>query len=287
MTIAFSYLVTSRHYMKDSEPYINSTVALLTKHGKENIIAPILSESFNVQLIHTDKFDTDSLGSFDHKILRTLSPIECALRKAYLSCELTACQQGIGSEGSINSQFGIGVVDEEFIAFVDTKRNLEIIAHAKKALSLSIFELKNPEDLASQLSDLTLNNNQQKWILQQGNEWVKGLSSRELESQITTWPAKIEPDLRAMNCPQRQAVIALATRDLINRLHAYCPQCEMINFVPKVKQTGLDYLPCELCSLPTNKVVPLTKHCDNCGFTEAQSSKTAVASAFYCNFCNP
>ena len=274
--------------MKVTQAIMNSTVSLLTRHGKQDIIAPILFEAFNVELIHTDKFDTDSLGSFDHKILRTLSPIECALKKAYLSCELTKCEQGIGSEGSIHSQFGIGVVDEEFIAFVDTKRNVEIIACAKRALSLTVFEVKNAEDLTIQLSDsVLLGNNEQKWMVQQGNEWLKGLKSCQLESQITSWPAKVEPDLRAMNCPQRQEVIALATHDLIQRLCAHCPQCEMINFVPKVKQKGLEYLPCELCSLPTNKIVPLSKHCDNCGFTETQDIVPLVASAFYCNYCNP
>lgn len=274
--------------MKVTSTIMNSTVSLLTKHGKENIIAPILSELFNVALIHTDKFDTDSLGSFDHKVLRTLNPIECALKKAYLSCELTNCQQGLGSEGSINSHFGVGVVDEEFIAFVDTKSNIEIIAHAKKALSLNVFEVSDANALRMLLSDSTLlSNSKQKWLVQQGNEYLKGIASYELESQITRWPAKCEPDLRAMNCPQRQEVIALAMHDLIKRLGAGCPQCEMINFVPKVKQSGFEYLPCELCSLPTNKAVPLSKQCDSCGFTEELDSGPCVASAFYCNFCNP
>jgi hypothetical protein len=274
--------------MKDTQGILNNSVSLLTKHGKEKIIAPILCESFKIELIHTDKFDTDSLGSFDHKIFRTLSPIECALKKAYMSCELTNCQQGLGSEGSINSHFGLGVVDEEFIAFVDIKRNLEIVAQAKKALSLNVFEVKDAEELTIQLSDSTLlGNSKQKWIVHQGNECLKGLASYELTSQITSWPAKCEPDLRAMNCPQRQEVIALAMHDLLQRLSAFCPQCEMINFVPKVKQSGLEYLPCELCSLPTNKPVPLTKHCDSCEFTEKEDSAPLVASAFYCNFCNP
>lgn len=274
--------------MKANESSINNSVSLLTKHGKQNIIAPIFSATFNTTIVHTDKFDTDSLGSFDHKILRMLSPTECALKKAYLSCELSDCQQGLGSEGSVNSMFGIGAVDEEFIAFVDTVNKIEVIASAKKAIALTLIEAKNPEDLANHLSDFTSQaNNKQKWLLQQGNEWIKGLSSNELLSHISCWPAKIEPDFRAMNCPQRQEVIALATHDLVQRLTSHCPKCEMINFVPKTKQEGAGYLPCELCALPTTKSLPLTRCCDQCGFSEKNTHESLVASAFYCSFCNP
>jgi phage FluMu protein Com len=274
--------------MKAKESSINNSVSLLTKHGKQNIIAPIFSHAFSTTIVHTDKFDTDSLGSFDHKILRRLSPVECALKKAYLSCELSDCQQGLGSEGIINSMFGIGVVDEEFIAFVDTVNKIEIIAYAKKAITLNLIEAKYPEDLARQLSDFTSqSDNKQKWLLQQGNDWIKGLSSNELLSHISYWPAKIEPDFRAMNCPQRQEVIALATHDLVQRLTAHCPKCKMINFVPKTKSEGLEYLSCELCSLPTTKSLAPTRCCDQCGFTEKNTHESIAASAFYCSFCNP
>lgn len=274
--------------MKANKPIINNSVSLLTKHGKQDVIGPILSATFSTTIRHTDKFDTDSLGSFDHKILRTLNPIECALKKAYLSCELTDCQQGLGSEGSVNSMFGIGVIDEEFLAFVDRKKNIEIVAHAKKVLALGLIEAKTPEDLSVQLSDFTLQwDNKQKWLLQQGINGEKGLSSSELVSHIRSWPAIIEPDFRAMNCPARQEVIALATYDLVQRLTSYCPKCEMANFVSKTTPEGIDYLPCELCTMPTSKSLPPIRYCDQCGFIEANTLDIKTASAFYCSFCNP
>jgi len=270
--------------MKTNESVINPSIALLTKHGKQDIIRPIMTAAFNTELIHTDKFDTDSLGSFDHKILRKLSPRECALKKAYLSCELTACQQGIGSEGSVNSVFGLGMVDEELIAFVDIDREIEIVASAKQAVSLSIIEATDSKNLRAQLAKTETG---QLWLLKQGEQYIKGLSAKQLALRIERWPAIIEPDFRSMNCPQRQHVIALATQDLVRRLTAKCPECNMLNYVLKTRTGDTQYLPCELCSLPTSKVYPPNKWCERCGHSEPIETQTTYASAFYCRFCNP
>lgn len=225
--------------MIDVTQIVHPKIALLTKHGKQDIIAPIMRAAFNSEIVHTQQFDTDTLGSFDHAIARTLSPAECALKKAYLACELTNCEQGIGSEGSFNSLFGMGVIDEECLAFVDVKRNIAFVASAKEAVRLGPIEASDIDNLQEQLNMFSsaqsglVNNNQQKWMLKHSEGWHKGLSSTELLKTVVEWPVYLEPDFRAMHCPARQAVIASAAHNLVIRLQALCPQCSAVNYVPK------------------------------------------------------
>ena len=83
-------------------------VGLLTKHEKEAIIAPIMAE-VGIELIHTDAFDTDTLGSFDGRIERTLTALEAGKEKARLAADLTGCEIGLGSEGTFSAgPLGLG-----------------------------------------------------------------------------------------------------------------------------------------------------------------------------------
>lgn len=69
---------------------MKKSIALLTQHGKQAIIAPLISNEFSVQLCHTDQYDTDQLGTFNNTVVRLLSPVETVLKKAYLPCEFCA-----------------------------------------------------------------------------------------------------------------------------------------------------------------------------------------------------
>lgn len=272
---------------------VHTKIALLTKHDKQNILSPILQSAFTTSLIHTDKFDTDSLGSFDNKILREVSAVDSAIRKAYLACELTGLEQGLGSEGSFNSVMGLGVLDEEFIAFVDTKQQIEIIASAKQGLPLGAIEARTREELASEFAryqggqELDIEQPSQKWMLKQDQQWVKGLSPEDVLANAKQFPVYLEPDFRAMHCPLRQNVIKIAAHDLIHRLKALCPQCAAPNFVAKIKAESIKYLACELCGQATNRVGEASCICDLCGYLESPQTRTETTSAFYCGFCNP
>jgi C4-type Zn-finger protein len=94
----------------------------------------------------------------------------------------------------------------------------------------------------------------------------------------------IEPDLRAMNCPERQQMIAKAAKDLARRLAEACPVCEAFNFVIKEKQSGL---PCTLCSLPTEQAKAWTRVCDSCGYRNDEVVALKGADPTHCQFCNP
>ncbi|MDT0593377.1 DUF6671 family protein [Glaciecola petra] len=265
-----------------------TTISFLTKHGKERLIESKLSAALSLELLHTDAFDTDTLGTFDLTVPRKLSPVEAALKKAYLACDLTDCDKGLGSEGSFSSFMGLGLQNTEIIAYVDTSKNIEVIASAQQNLPNFVIEADNEIDATEKLKAYQP---EQKWMFKSANGWHKGLDAKAIVTEIQSWPASIEPDFRAMHSPYRQKTILAATDNLISRLSAICPQCKRIDFVPMPSNEGL---PCELCGQATNKPKPPILKCKGCGFIADSNNDNkpkeqipAFASAFYCNFCNP
>lgn len=267
---------------------LQPNIALLTKHGKADMLAPAFKSEFNANIEHTDAFDTDALGSFDHAIARTLSPAGAALKKAYLACELTGCSQGLGSEGSFQSYITGATINKEVIAFVDVKQNIEVLGFAEQFIGLSRLEIKNEVELGEKMQPFIEQfGDEQKWMLLQQDSWLKGLNFNAILEHVITWPCCIEPDFRAMNCPPRQVTIKMAVSDLIRCLKAHCPQCQAVNFVAKHTQDTLCYLNCELCGSATTKLAPAPVSCDACGFIEKDEDNPLSAAPMYCTVCNP
>lgn len=287
---------------------VGAEVALLTIHGKAQQIEPVFDQSFACKLRVTDRFNTDNLGSFDGKTPRTTSPIETALKKAYLACELTGLPQGLGSEGSFHSHITGSTSNTEIIAFVDTRIGLEIFGFAQQFVPFNEIRVSDEHQFQdvfeSQIEPLGAD---QKWLLIQSdpqnnrqnlpNPVIKGLSKDEIITHIQFWPASIEPDFRAMNCPHRQHTIMMAAKDLVNNIQSSCPKCNWPNFIPenrkhskikKVKNShSYDYLACESCGAVTTQIRPPSAHCDNCDYSIQNSEIAATASAYYCTVCNP
>jgi hypothetical protein len=65
------------------------TVALLTQHGKERVIAPALASALGVEVRHVQGFDTDQLGTFSRDVPRAGSQREAARRKAEIGMRLS------------------------------------------------------------------------------------------------------------------------------------------------------------------------------------------------------
>ena len=57
-------------------------VVLLTQHGKESLLAPLLGQSLGWAVERVDGFDTDTLGSFTREVDRPGSQLEAARTKA-------------------------------------------------------------------------------------------------------------------------------------------------------------------------------------------------------------
>nr|WP_136250488.1 DUF6671 family protein [Ningiella ruwaisensis] len=286
--------MSSQNVQQHSRLYQNapSGAVILTKHKKEQILGPVFKRLANLHLSHTDKFDTDSLGSFDHKITRRLSAKETALKKAYLACELTDSKTGIGSEGSFNSEFCLGVVDQEILAYVDLENNIEVLALVSKPIATGIKRIENIDALRAVLKA----HPGQSWYICKGEKAQSAASEQVLSGQSKkeselieaatseSFPFFLHPDFRAMNCPERQGLIALAGEQLIKRLSSLCPSCQAPDFIFDKLLRGL---PCELCEQATTRVKSKIAQCKSCGFTDEATVEEQYASAFYCNFCNP
>ena len=83
--------------------YLQQAVSLLTMHGKERVIAPVLEAGLGCTVVHTDSFDADSLGSFSRDVARTGSAWQACRRKAEMGMHLAQTALGVASEGSFTA----------------------------------------------------------------------------------------------------------------------------------------------------------------------------------------
>lgn len=69
--------------------YSGRRITLLTQHGKERVIAPVLDAVPGCGVERMSGFDTDTLGTFTRDIPRAGTQIEVARRKARIGMELS------------------------------------------------------------------------------------------------------------------------------------------------------------------------------------------------------
>ncbi len=261
------------------------SVVLVSKHKKGAIIAPFLAK-LGLRLQEYTDFDTDILGTFSGEIERTLSPKECALAKAKKACELANSDIGLGSEGSFGGGPMAGFVNwnQEIICYYQKPSNTVIYAIAEGPCKIGNLKASSIEELLGKLSK----HPGQHWIYRHGAEAIKGLTQSQLiagfESGEFNLTVELEPDLRAMHCPERRAMIAKATEDLMRRLTNACPSCQRVDFVEKDVERGL---PCQWCHAPTNLVKATIRKCEHCGYTETTKTANEFADPSQCQYCNP
>ncbi|WP_237067120.1 DUF6671 family protein [Microbulbifer guangxiensis] len=274
---------------------------LLTQHGKESVIGPVLAGDGLLTLRHTDAFDTDTLGTFSGEIERTLSPVDCARHKARLACELTGASIGLGSEGSFGGGPLPGLVgwDQELLVLVDLESGLEIVASAEGPFETREWEATDADSLRA---GLQARDPRQGWLLQTDGYLDKGLLGAEALLQSASrlfeqktgcapgegdpfpWPLRIQPDLRAMVCPERQVAIRKAAENLRERLLSRCPGCAAPDFWPDQLDFGL---PCGGCGFATGCLRQRRAVCAHCGAEECYPVEEQFADPGRCQICNP
>ena len=268
----------------------DTTFGLLTLHGKEEVMSPVLWERLRVKIQHTQGYDTDSLGTFSGEIERMLTPIDCAKKKAELACSLTGNPIGLGSEGSFSpGPFGLLTFNEELVACVNVEEKWSVVGRSYQPCSVREQECRNADELAAFISQTPLN---QGLILKVQGNLSKGLygdsAIREQLDQwfgnATQWPLTICYDLRAHHCPERRERIAEATENLVERLLSGCPNCERPGFWPDEVRFGL---PCQWCRTPTNEVKERIILCRNCQYQQVLEVEKEFADPFNCPRCNP
>lgn len=77
--------------------YDGCRVALLTQHGKEKVIAPMLEPALGCRIELVTGFDTDQLGTFTRETPRPGTQLQAARQKARKGMELASTKLGIAS----------------------------------------------------------------------------------------------------------------------------------------------------------------------------------------------
>jgi hypothetical protein len=261
-------------------------MAMLTRHDKVRLIAPLLRQHTGIELVQCDSFDTDSLGSFAGEQPRFMSPAECALRKAALAAELTGEPLGLGSEGSFSAgPYGLGTFNLELLSCVNIGAGWVVIGRFYGPSNVQCWTISSQTTLQQALRTVPAG---QRLLLQQHSIIYKGLTPSEAIAQaaplLLKGEVELSYDLRAHCCPERQQHIANAAQDLAARLLRCCPQCATPGFWPDKAISGL---PCEDCAAPTSVTRQRLACCQRCHYTAAYAAEAEYAAAQYCPLCNP
>jgi len=273
-----------------ASPFQDAAFALLTLHGKQHVIAPVLWQQLKARILHTDAYDTDALGTFSGEIERALAPAECAEKKAELACSLTGCALGLGSEGSFSpGPFGLTTFNEELLACVNVERQWTVVGRSYQACTVREQQCRNAEELAAFINATPPG---QGLILKAQGLIGKGLVGAPAVTEqlqrwfktLTPWPLTVSYDLRAHHCPERRTRIAKAAENLAERLLSACPGCGRPGFWPDEVEIGL---PCQWCKTPTNAIMRRLATCPQCHYQQAFAVAEDYADPANCPVCNP
>lgn len=270
---------------------------MLTRHGKELAIAPVLADGLEARLRHVDDVDTDLLGTFTREVPRAGSQVEAARRKARLAMERSGLPLGLGSEGAfVPGPLGLGCWDLEIVMLVDAERGLEVIGRARRPGLHVQAAVGSREELAIVAQRARFPAHALVVRPDHGDhpQVRKGIRDRaaldeaydEARRRSVDGVVFVENDLRAHRHPTRMAVVAQAASDLVARLRCACPACGRPGFG---REGAVPGLPCRGCGLPTREPIAEDFTCTGCGYRVRRALPVIEAGAdpAVCDFCNP
>lgn len=277
--------------------YRDRTVALLTQHGKEQVIGPVLEAALGCRVQRVSGYDTDQLGTFTREIPRAGTQIEAARRKARIGMTLSDLPLGLASEGSFGPDPMTGMFpwNVEYLIWIDDVQALEVVGRAQGKASFAHVltgDWAEAESFARRWEFPT----HQLVIRPNGADDPrirKGIADwRELESafqaarlESATGQVFLETDVRAHANPTRQNTIRSAAEDLAARLNASCPACGAPGFWLVGRVPGL---PCSDCGAPTREAQADILGCVKCPhrITRPRTDRSE-ADPGRCDYCNP
>lgn len=277
--------------------YRGQTVALLTQHGKERVISPVLELELGCRVQLVTGYDTDQLGTFTLDVPRAGAQVEAARRKARIGIELSGLPLGLASEGAFRPDPMVGMFpwNVELLLFIDDDQGLEIVGVAQGRASHAhrvAADWAQAEAFARESGFP-----EHHLVVRAGGEkdprLRKGIASWEdldaafawAQSQSASGQVFLETDLRAHANPTRMQMIRLAALDLAARLKSLCPSCAAPGFWLVEKIPGL---PCSGCGAPTHETRAEVLSCVKCthAVTRVRTDQTC-ADPGRCNYCNP
>lgn len=273
------------------------TVLIVTKHGKEKVIAPVLEKWLGVTCIVDQHTDTDLLGTFSGERERSDDPLTTARKKCMMALENSHYDMAIASEGSFGAHPSIffASADDEIILLVDKKNNLEIFSrelttetnfnakqiHSQDELMTFVKEVRFPSHgliLRKSKNDYSVifkENSDKKTLLKHFNH------IHQINGSVY-----VETDMRAMKNPTRMKVIKRVTNKLVKKIFSTCPNCHTPGFSVTEVLPGL---PCSLCNAPTRSTLSYLYTCEKCKHQKEKKfpNKKRNEDPMYCDQCNP
>lgn len=280
-----------------SGPYAGQRIGLLTQHGKEREIAPVMDAALGCRVERVHGFDTDTLGTFTRDIPRAGTQLEAARKKARVGMALSGLPLGLASEGSFACDPFAGLFpwNMEFLIFIDDVRGIEVVGVAQGnagSAQLLAASWSEAEAFARQAGFP-----EHHLVLR-----PKGQSDARIRKGIAAWAELeaafaqalaqadngrvfLENDLRAHAHPTRQHHIRLAAEDLVRKLQSACPACGVPGFWIVERIPGL---PCGDCGAPTRETRAEVHGCLKCDHRETRErTDRQSADPGRCDCCNP
>jgi len=280
-----------------SYSYSGADVVLLTRHGKERVITPVLEDALGCRVRHESGYDTDLLGTFTRDMPRAGMQLEAVRKKARIGMQLSGLLRGLASEGSFGADPFAGIFswNVEFVIFIDDERDLEVVGVAQGAANLSHLLANDwaAVEVYAKRSGFAAHHLVVRPEGEVDPRMRKGIASwTELEAAFSWALAEsengrvfVEADLRAHANPTRMDNIRRAAEDLVKKLHAFCPVCSRPGFWIVGR---LDGLPCEVCGSPTRETRAEVYGCPKCSHRESRErTDRKYADPSSCDYCNP
>jgi len=277
--------------------YAGCRIALLTQHGKERVIAPVLEATLGCHVLRVTGYDTDQLGTFTREIPRFGTQLEAARKKARIGMELAGVPWGLASEGSFGPDPFTGMFswNVELLLFIDDVRAIEVCGVFQGpggGEHLSAKDWAAIEAFAGKAGFPA-----QHLVLRPGDEhdprFRKGIDTWQDLREGFAWARDLSPagrvfverDLRAHANPQRMENIRQAAQDLASKLASACPVCNTPGFALIDRLTGL---PCAACGAPTREPRADIWGCVRCSHRETRlRTEPVAADPGRCDYCNP
>jgi len=277
--------------------YAGQRFALLTRHGKERVIAPVLEPALGCRIDRVTDYDTDQLGTFTREIPRLGTQTEAARRKARIGMARAGTAFGLASEGSFGPDPFTGMFswNVEVLLFIDDRLGIEVCGvfqGAGRSDHLRAGEWPEVEAFARE-AGFPL----QHLVLRPRDE-----NDARVRKGIATWPdlraafawgktesgngrVFVEFDLRAHAHPERMENIRRAAEDLVVKLQSACPACGAPGYAALERVPGL---PCAACGAPTREPRAQVWGCPRCGRREERDCAPGLtADPGRCDHCNP
>jgi hypothetical protein len=281
-------------------PYNKRTIALATKHQKQEAIAPSFQRILGASITVPKGIDTDLFGTFSGEIEREGTMLETVRKKARLAIKVSGHPLALASEGSFGPDpsyplFPCGI---ELIIFIDDERKIEVVesdlteeTNFSSVTAASAREIHDFLEHARFPSHRLVVSPEGKMDL---SLLKKGIGSfSELEEAIEaaargspTGKALIVSDMRAHMNPTRMASLEKLAEKLARRLASPCFVCG----APGWGVVGvIKGLPCESCGSETELVVQEIYGCASCATRESKprGDGKMFADPGECPRCNP